>query len=202
MLATVGESRTLPFTVQFPVVGARSREASTSKVCTFLAFFSTTSTEHLAGHIRSHNEEKPFVCKWPGCGKGFARQHDCKRHEQLHTNYRPFVCDGCQKPFARMDALNRHRTSNCVSSSALADDCSSVRSDGGVECQRQLEKNGTLPDLSESPPPRRKSRNAPNTSLPVPLTASSSMGGMDVSMPGPGETVDWGSVDMSGGVAL
>ncbi|KAJ3762771.1 hypothetical protein EV360DRAFT_3270, partial [Lentinula raphanica] len=61
------------------------------------------------GHIRSHNEEKPFLCHWPGCNKGFARQHDCKRHEQLHTNYRPFTCEGCQKPFARMDALNRHR---------------------------------------------------------------------------------------------
>lgn len=62
--------------------------------------------------MRSHNEEKPFQCKWPGCGKGFARQHDCKRHEQLHSNYRPFTCDGCSKNFARMDALNRHRESH------------------------------------------------------------------------------------------
>ena len=60
------------------------------------------------GHMRSHNEERPFQCKWPGCGKGFARQHDCKRHEQLHSNYRPFTCEGCNKTFARMDALNRH----------------------------------------------------------------------------------------------
>ena len=48
------------------------------------------------------------MCHWPGCGKGFARQHDCKRHEQLHTNYRPFTCEGCNRNFARMDALNRH----------------------------------------------------------------------------------------------
>ena len=53
-------------------------------------------------------EERPFQCKWPGCGKGFARQIDCKRHEQLHSNYRPFTCEGCNKTFARMDALNRH----------------------------------------------------------------------------------------------
>lgn len=89
-----------------------------------------TDNLKILGHIRSHNEEKPFQCHWPGCGKGFARQHDCKRHEQLHTNYRPFTCDGCNKQFARMDALNRH-----------------LRSEGGAECQRALELNGTMPDF-------------------------------------------------------
>ncbi|KAG8687277.1 hypothetical protein FRC09_013590 [Ceratobasidium sp. 395] len=81
----------------------------------------STFTRHfnLRGHIRSHNEERPFKCKWPGCDKGFARQHDCKRHEALHLNIRPYTCEGCQKTFARMDALNRH-----------------LRSEGGTECQR------------------------------------------------------------------
>lgn len=57
------------------------------------------------------------MCKWGTCGKGFARQHDCKRHEALHLNIRPFTCEGCSKTFARMDALNRHRESITSSSS-------------------------------------------------------------------------------------
>ncbi|KAH7871602.1 uncharacterized protein C8R40DRAFT_1054386 [Lentinula edodes] len=116
-VVTVGGAN-VPLVVSKPTVTTgRTKAASHNRrkqeatfVCPVPGCGSTfTRSFNLKGHIRSHNEEKPFLCHWPGCNKGFARQHDCKRHEQLHTNYRPFTCEGCQKPFARMDALNRHR---------------------------------------------------------------------------------------------
>lgn len=49
--------------------------------------------------------------------KAFARQHDRKRHEDLHTGEKKFQCKGflkdgtpygCGRKFARADALRRH----------------------------------------------------------------------------------------------
>ncbi|KAJ6450565.1 hypothetical protein C8R47DRAFT_1200889 [Mycena vitilis] len=67
-----------------------------------------TRRVNLKGHLRAHNDERPFACGWDGCDRAFARLHDRKRHEQLHNVYRPFACEGCGKQFARLDALNRH----------------------------------------------------------------------------------------------
>ncbi|KAL1405538.1 hypothetical protein Q8F55_009176 [Vanrija albida] len=76
----------------------------------------STFTRHfnLKGHMRSHNDERPYKCLYDGCAKatvGFARQHDCKRHMLLHEGLRPFECEGCGKKFARLDALTRHHKS-------------------------------------------------------------------------------------------
>jgi hypothetical protein len=38
--------------------------------------------EHLRRHLRSHTDDKPFIC--PNCGKGFARSDTLHRHELSH----------------------------------------------------------------------------------------------------------------------
>ena len=65
-------------------------------------------------HMRAHTNSKPFACKT--CGKLFARQTDCRRHEASHK-VKTFICTwplkngascGCGGAFARKDKLQAH----------------------------------------------------------------------------------------------
>ncbi|ODV87733.1 hypothetical protein CANARDRAFT_188793, partial [[Candida] arabinofermentans NRRL YB-2248] len=71
---------------------------------------------NLKSHQKTHSTEKPFPCKH--CNKPFARSHDRRRHERLHEDEKKFKCGGllsdgttkwgCNRKFARADALGRH----------------------------------------------------------------------------------------------
>ena len=62
--------------------------------------------ENIKSHVQGHLQDRQYRCKV--CKKTFVRQHDLKRHANIHTMKVVKACK-CGKEFARADALTRHR---------------------------------------------------------------------------------------------
>lgn len=52
---------------------------------------------------------KSHSCPIPMCGRLFKRLEHLKRHVRTHTQERPYVCPLCNKAFSRSDNLAQHR---------------------------------------------------------------------------------------------
>ncbi|CCU76030.1 unnamed protein product [Blumeria hordei] len=52
---------------------------------------------------------KSHSCPIPTCGRLFKRLEHLKRHVRTHTQERPYVCPHCNKAFSRSDNLAQHR---------------------------------------------------------------------------------------------
>lgn len=52
---------------------------------------------------------KDYSCPYPSCGRPFKRQEHLRRHVRSHTQERPYLCDGCDKRFSSSDNLAQHR---------------------------------------------------------------------------------------------
>jgi transcription factor STE12 len=53
--------------------------------------------------------QKSHSCPIPTCGRLFKRLEHLKRHVRTHTQERPYVCSLCNKAFSRSDNLAQHR---------------------------------------------------------------------------------------------
>jgi len=59
--------------------------------------------------MRSHTGEKPYLCKYLGCGSAFKTRGHLKDHERAHTNVRPYECSICRRSFRRTSTLKVHK---------------------------------------------------------------------------------------------
>jgi hypothetical protein len=70
-----------------------------------------TAQEQHPRHQEQQND-RPFKCDQ--CPQSFNRNHDIKRHKQVHLAVRPFPCGHCEKRFSRKDALKVRSASGFI----------------------------------------------------------------------------------------
>lgn len=64
---------------------------------------------HYCTYIFSLTAGKPFICPFEGCGRRFTGKSKLELHVRSHTDERPFICDKCGSGFRGNQELRAHR---------------------------------------------------------------------------------------------
>lgn len=95
---------------------------------------SPPSFSHPSHPLQKHNRVvhlklRPFQCPEEECGRFFSERGNLSKHVQsVHEKRRPFHCTVCERNFASLDSLKRHRLMvHQISSTSPTD----RRGDGG-----------------------------------------------------------------------
>lgn len=79
----------------------------------------------LLAHLRSHTNEKPFICE--NCGQGFRIKESLKNHQLKHNPPR-FCCFTCGKKFYCQSNLTVHKKTHLTDTRLICDLCGKILS--------------------------------------------------------------------------
>lgn len=84
---------------------------------------SLTSSYGLMYHMTNHKEQKPYVCWYENCEKRFSLYSLLKKHLEVHSDEKKYLCGMCEASFNTYDTFRYHQKTHNGQRNHLCPDC-------------------------------------------------------------------------------